>query len=91
MVQSVLDGVISWKLLQDARTHTQTTKRGLETHPTFPTYLISLFLNIILDYLKAQILRGSEYLGFQRSVLPDRKPVRPGKTSLEHIWTISLC
>ena len=56
MVQSVLDGVISWKLLQDAHT----TKRGLETHPTFPTYLISLFLHIILDYLKAQILRGSE-------------------------------
>ena len=69
MVQSVLDGVISWKLLQDAHTHartdtrtdTHTTKWGLETHPTFPTYLISLFLHIILDYLKAQILRGSEW------------------------------
>ena len=60
MVQSVLDGVISWKLLQHAQIDTHTTKRGLETHPTFPPYLISLFLNIILDYLKAQILRGSE-------------------------------
>ena len=59
MVQSVLDGVISWKLLQHAQT--EMTKRGLETHPTFPPYLISLFLSIILDYLKAQILRGSEF------------------------------
>ena len=31
------------------------------------------------------------YLGFPRSVLPNPKPVRPGKTSLEHIWIISLC
>ena len=67
MVQSVLDGVISWNLLQHARTDTHTTKWGLETHPTFPTYLISSLLNIIFDYLKAQILRGSEQ-GLSRKV-----------------------
>ena len=62
MVQSILDGVIlnAIAIHPDTRTHGHTTKQCLRNPPCL-SYLVSLSLHIILDYLKAQILRGSEW------------------------------
>ena len=66
VIRLFFDGAIclGWcDILKVMAIHTDghTTKRGLRNQP-YLSYLISLFLHIILDYLKAQILRGSEYL-----------------------------
>ena len=51
----------------------------------FP-YLISLFLNIILDYLKAQILRGSELL-----VMPTLNKAILGSPLISEVICLPKC